>query len=464
METWVPPILAIAYELSLFAAVVFALFGVDDLLVDALALAGVGRGAHVALPDQLTPNVNFAIFIPAWREGDVIGAMLNHALAQWRGIACTLYVGVYPNDLATMLAVAGAARQDPRVRMVLNDEDGPTTKGACLNRLWFELCADLAAGRSRATAVLLHDAEDVVDSAELAVLGQALVQHAYAQIPVIPLMGRKGKWVGRHYCDEFAEAHAKELPVRAGLGAPMPTAGVGCAFRVDALTALARGSGPFCADSLAEDYELGLQLSARGASGQFVIARHANGELVASRGYFPHALGDAVQQKTRWLRGIALDGWDRIGWITNPRGSVRQDVAAIWMLWRDRRAIVAAAAICAAYLAMMLAGIGIALAHYHALPVVIGGAALGWLCVFNMLLFGWRLVMRSVFTARIYGWRQGLMAIARQPVSNFILVLTARRALTDYVRGLRGASLRWDKTTHQFPVPHDTPIHGRTMP
>ena len=43
METWVPPILAIVYELSLFSAVVFALFGVDDLLVDALALAGAGR-------------------------------------------------------------------------------------------------------------------------------------------------------------------------------------------------------------------------------------------------------------------------------------------------------------------------------------------------------------------------------------------------------------------------------------
>ena len=461
METWVPPILAIVYELSLFSAVVFALFGVDDLLVDALALAGVGRGARVELPDQLTPPMNFAIFIPAWHEGDVIGAMLDHALASWRGMACTIYVGVYPNDLATMLAVAGAARHDPRVRMVLNDEDGPTTKGACLNRLWFQLCADLAAGHSRAEAVLLHDAEDVVDRAELAVLGQALVRHAYAQIPVIPLMGREGKWVGRHYCDEFAEAHAKELPVRAGLGAPMPTAGVGCAFRVDALTALARGSGPFCADSLAEDYELGLQLSARGASGQFVIARHASGELVASRGFFPHKLGDAVQQKTRWLRGIALDGWDRIGWISNPRGTVWQDIAAIWMLWRDRRAVVAAGAICAAYLAMVLAGIGTALAYIYALPVVIGGAGLGWLCAFNMLLFGWRLMMRGHYTARIYGWRQGVMAIARQPVSNFILVLTARRALSDYVRGLRGAALRWDKTAHQFPVADDAPLRGR---
>ena len=36
--------------------------------------------------------------------------------------------------------------------------------------------------------------------------------------------------------------------------------------------------------------------------------------VVASRGHFPATLGAAVRQKARWLGGIALSGWDRLGW------------------------------------------------------------------------------------------------------------------------------------------------------
>ncbi|MEI9850211.1 MAG: glycosyltransferase family 2 protein [Sphingomonas sp.] len=111
----------------------------------------------------------------------------------------------------------------------------------------------------RAAAVVLHDAEDVVHPLELRVYADWLRRFDAVQIPVLPLRDPASRFVSGHYCDEFAEAHAKQLLVRQALGAGMPACGVGCAIRRDMLAriAAARGGAPFDAASLTEDYELG---------------------------------------------------------------------------------------------------------------------------------------------------------------------------------------------------------------
>jgi len=464
-------VLQLAFELGLFAAVVFALFGLDDLLLDVLHLAGVGRAEHRRVDERAPVPLCFAVFIPAWREGGVIGPMLRHLVAQWPQPSLRIYVGVYANDLATMLSVAQLAAHDARIQMVINRALGPTTKGDCLNRLWQRLRGDMEQGPWQAQAVLLHDAEDVVDSAELHALGAALHQVDFAQLPVLPLLAAR-RWIGPHYADEFAEAHGKELPVRAALGAPIPLAGVGCAFRVEWLARLGDGAGPFSADCLTEDYEIGLRLAALGAEGAFVRMHADDGRLIASRGMFPQDLAGAVMQKTRWLRGIALEAWGRVGWPVAPAASRWRRAASHWMVWRDRRAVVAAAAIFAGYGAMLLVLVARGLegiaggvpeqnaasspAWTHSL-----GPGLPLLAGCNMLLLVWRQGMRVRFTVQRYGWQQGLWAILRQPVSNVILVMTARRALRDHWYGLRGKPLVWDKTEHIFPeTTHALPIRA----
>jgi adsorption protein B len=451
MEALTLLLAATAFELGLFAACVFALFGIDDLAVDSLYLTGVADPVRAA-PHPATPlQHDFALFIPAWSESRVIGSMLDHCLTAWPSSRLTVYVGVYANDLATMQAVASRVLHDRRVRMVVNDRPGPTTKGDCLNTLWRRHQQDRVMGRVGQGAILLHDAEDVVDPAALPLLDQALVTADYVQLPVIPLMGQGHHWIRRHYCDEFAEAHGKELAIRSALGAPMPTAGVGCAFRVDILERLAGPAGPFPADSLTEDYELGLRLGASGAQGDFVRAVAADGRTVASRGYFPERIDAAVRQKTRWLRGNALEGWRRIGWAQPPGASLARTIVSCWMLWRDRRALLAAVAIFAAYAAMLIGLLALALGAATG-TIVSHGGPLAWLLAsFNLMLLLWRLAMRGWFTSRVYGWPQGVMALLRQPVSNIILVMTAWRALLGHWRGLGGQPLVWDKTTHHFP-------------
>src|SRR3546814_5465370 len=91
----------------------------------------------------------------------------------------------------------------------------------------------------RFEAIVLHDAEDHVHPDELALYRRHLCDAAMVQIPVMPLIKRKERWVGGHYGDEFAEAHGKELAVRSRLGLPLPSAGVGCALTRRTLALLA---------------------------------------------------------------------------------------------------------------------------------------------------------------------------------------------------------------------------------
>lgn len=441
MHWFAPYALRAATEVGLFAGVIFFVFALDDVLLDALWLGQAGR--RDAGMTATTPTMPLAVAIPAWDEGAVIGQMLARLSALWARQPLTIYVGAYANDLATMLAVADAAAHDPRIRLVINDHPGPSTKGACLNAIWARLIADRATGRVMAEGLLLHDAEDGVDAAEPAVVSAALAGADYVQIPVLPLRESAWSWIGGHYCDEFAEAHVRDLPVRSAIGAALPTSGVGCAFRIAALAAIAGHGGPFAAASLVEDYELGICLSAQGYRGRFVRARDEAGRLIATRALFPHRFPASVRQKTRWLLGIALDGWDRLHW---PLGTVAPG-ATMWMLWRDRRVILAAPAIVCGYGSVALFIVALLLGATPSLddPLV------RWLFTINLLLLGWRLAMRAICTGIDHGWAQAMLSVPRLFIANVVLVAIGWRAFARHWRNKPDQAPRWDKTEHHFP-------------
>ena len=222
---------------------------------------------------------------------------------------------------------------DARLRLVVHDRMGPSTKADCLNRLYAAMEKDERRMGRDFAYVLFHDAEDLVDPAALGLLDRVIESGAdFAQLPVEPLPQGGRRWLGSHYCEEFSEAHAKAMVVRDALGAALPAAGVGCAVSREALVQLGsrRAKGlPFEPDSLTEDYELGLAISEAGGSCRFVRARGDDDLLIATRAYFPARLDHIVRQKTRWVHGIALQGWDRTGWS----GGLIEG----WMRARDRR-------------------------------------------------------------------------------------------------------------------------------
>lgn len=302
-------------EAALFAAFGILIGGIDDLAMDLLWLvrAAVRRwtvyrrhapASAATLPPPARPG-RIAIFIGAWDEGAVIGAMLRHALDYVDHADYRLFVGVYPNDPATQAAVEAVRRHHPhgaRVRIVGGMLPGPTTKAECLNRLWAALLAEEEAGGTRFKAIVLHDAEDVIHAQELRVFDRLIERFDLVQLPVMPLVVPGSPFVSGHYADEFAEAHGKQLVVREALGAAVPSAGVGCAIGRDIMTRIAdaRGGQPFDADSLTEDYEIGLRIKELGGNGVFVrLPERESGGLVAVRAYFPATIDAAVRQCDR---------------------------------------------------------------------------------------------------------------------------------------------------------------------
>ncbi|NJC35103.1 adsorption protein B [Sphingomonas jejuensis] len=448
----------VARELALFAAAGILVGGIGDLCVDLLWIARAGwkrlfiysrhrRATAAGFPAADRPG-RIAVFVPAWHESEVIGAMLRTACDHWAGADIRLYVGLYPNDPDTIAAVAAVG--DPRVRAAINPRPGPTTKGDNLNAMWAALLADEAAQGWQAKAIVLHDAEDVVHPAEIRIYDRLIERFDLVQLPVVALVDPAtplfGRMIGAHYADEFAEAHGRTLVVREAIGAAVPSAGVGCAFSRARLAAVAdvRGGQPFDADSLTEDYELGLRIGEAGGRGVFVRVDDGVGGIVSVRAHFPVSLSAAVRQKARWMTGIALNGWDRLGWRGSP--------AERWMRFRDRQAVLAAVVLVAAYGALACWGV-LALAELAGgyRPLVLEPWERALLIV-NVGLLAWRLAMRALFVGRTHGWRQGLASVPRVIVANIVAMMAARRALAHYLHILRGGRAIWEKTTHIFPA------------
>ena len=444
-------------ELILFAAVGLLIGGLDELAVDLLWL---GRAiwrrlivrqffAPTTAATLAAPSApgRLAIFVPAWHEGAVIAQMLENALDRFDHDNFCIYVGCYPNDPDTLHAVWPIAARDHRVRPVLNNRSGPTTKADALNACWRALISDEDQWGYRAKAIVLHDAEDIVHSAELRIFDTLSERFQLVQLPVFPLPDRRSRWVSGTYMDEFAEAHGKTLVVREALGAGVPSAGVGCAVTREVLARAAalHGVGPFQEESLTEDYELGLRVAEAGGRGIFVRMRAAPGEgMVAVRAYFPGTIETAVRQKARWMVGIALAGWDRLGWAGG--------FGERWMRLRDRRALVAAMVIFASYTGLAIQSLlwiadgllGRSSDSFSAPMLVLVEA--------NALLLGWRLMMRWAFVRDTYGTREAFRSIPRVLTSNFIAVLAARRAVSRYLAMRRAGAVEWDKTEHAFPA------------
>lgn len=436
---------AVGRELLLFAGIWIVVGLIDEMAIDLLwfwlRLRGRGRALRFN-PTNGDLGQGAAIFIPCWHEERVIAETIRHARLSWPHPRATFYVGCYPNDPATQLAVEQGAGGDPRVRLVVLERAGPSTKADCLNALYRTMQRDVAEG-AEVGFVVLHDAEDHVHPAGLELIADRLQRADYVQLPVIPEVDPGSRWVAGHYLDEFAENHRKTMVVRDWLRTSLPAAGVGCAFRTEILSRIAayRGSDvPFEAQSLTEDYELGMLVTELGGTSRFVTARDSDGELIATREFFPATLDAATRQKARWLHGIAFQGWDRLGWSRKP--------AEFWMRLRDRRGPLIAIVLAAAYALLviwLIVQIAIWLDVYrppqpHALLTA--------LVVVTTFGLAWRAIMRFAFTAAQYGLGQGLLAVLRMPLANIIAIVSARRAFAAYIASLRGGATIWEKTAH----------------
>jgi len=184
MDAWellLPLLDRATHEIALFAAAGFLVLGIGDIAVDAIwiknCLVRKLLKRQEEEPSGAAPSAGkltgaLAIFVPAWDESAVIGKMLRNSLSALQHADFRIYVGCYPNDRASIAEVEWVG--DPRVRLVVGSEPGPTTKAACLGTLWEAMLADERAEGRLFKAIILHDAEDVVHPHELRIFDELI--------------------------------------------------------------------------------------------------------------------------------------------------------------------------------------------------------------------------------------------------------------------------------------------------
>lgn len=431
------------------------LSGLDDLFVAVVYLAT--RRKRFPWPSDAdlaqTPERRVAIFVPLWREHRVIGQMLEHNLSVIRYANYDIFVGVYPNDELTERAVAEAAQRHPRVHLAVCPHNGPTSKGDCLNWIFRRMEAFELRQRVRFEIIITHDAEDLVHPASLRLINFYSRSYEMVQVPVLALPTPARELTHGIYCDEFAETETKDIPVRQRLGGFLPSTGVGAGFDRASLERLAgsRGGRIFDPGCLTEDYDSGLRFHTMGLRQVFLPIVYDGAGPIATREYFPRTMRAAIRQRSRWVAGIALQGWQHHGWRLPGRQR--------YWLWRDRKGLIGS------LLSPLTNGVSMyAFAAWtagHHSPLGRVPPAIEWVCVAVTAMAGLQMALRAQCCARVYGWRMAALVPLRALWANQVNGLATSAALVQFVKArLRGRDLAWRKTEHVYPA-HRGAAHGR---
>lgn len=462
------------------AAIGFILSGADDLFVDVYyywrrlyrRLLVAKKYSKLTEEDLRTgAEQPIAVMIACWQEQAVIGKMLENTLKWLDYRHYEVFVGTYPNDEDTMLAVAAVQERDPRVHRIVCPHHGPTSKGDCLNWVFEGIRLHEKQHGKKFAAFVIHDSEDIIHPLSLKLYNHLIPRVHMVQLPVVPLEMSWRHFTAGTYLDEFAEFHTKDLLVRERVSGMIPSAGVGTALSREAVELLAasRKNQLFSVETVTEDYDFGFrlkELELKAILLQFAIERtqvvrtglfrrrealRKVKELVATREFFPARFGDAVRQKQRWIFGIVFQGWKQIGWTG---GSGMR-----YMIWRDRKALFTNVINIAGYILLVLY-LGTLLAVWvwprlarPRLPILVPHGSTVWtLVVVATGLMAHRWIQRIVAVRRVAGWHQAVLSIPRVVwgnLINFTAVWGASRQFLSWRK--TGGRVAWAKTTHAFP-------------
>jgi adsorption protein B len=439
-------------------AIWVVLSNLDDLFLDLACLyrwfvTGYLRRRHVRTPTEAdlagAPRKRIAIFVPLWREHQVVRTMIEHNLAAHRYDLADFFIGVYPNDEPTLACARELESRFRNVHVSVCAHDGPTSKADNLNWTFQRMLEFEAEHRTKFDIVITHDAEDLIHPEALRWVNYYSQQYDMVQVPVLPIPTPVTELLHGVYCDEFAEYQSRELPVRQYLGGFLPSCGVGTGFSRRALDRLgaAYSNCIFEPKCLTEDYENGFRLHHLGCSQIFIPITFRGGGIVATRGYFPRLFRPAVKQRTRWMTGIALQSWEMHGW--------RETLGQLYWFWRDRKGLVSNLVGPAANGIFLYGLIRWYAAGMSDRPwtLFLNGSA--WIVdafAVSMALQAVHMAVRIRCSARIYGWKFASAAPLRTVLGNFINTLATVSAIHRFFRAKwTRQPLVWLKTEHAYP-------------
>lgn len=478
--TWWDPIGVVVGWLLAVVSVLFLVSGLDDLFIDI-----VYYSRHLLLPllnknhlrvrftlEELRakPEQPIALMIPCWRESAVIGAAIEHNIQILEYNNYEVFVGVYPNDQATIDVVNEASARFPNVHAVVAANPGPTNKADNLNNMYKGIQLREQQKGERFEIIIMHDAEDVIHPQALKLYNLLMPEADMVQIPIFPLEVDYMNFTHWMYNDEFAEYHTKDVVSRDIIGGIVPSAGVGTGFSrrgLEELSTLYEGH-VFETNSLTEDYAVAVRMRKHNLRSIFIqqfVPRtqkrrrwglfgeevtRSYWEWIATRSFFPTTYRTAVRQRSRWILGIVFQEWRNIGWFGGP--------AVRYCLWRDRKAVFGNVVAVMGYIVFLYAviyGIWYATSpETLVMPILLTRESwLNYILVANLLLLLGRSIQRFIATNKLYGPVPAMLSLLRTPYANVVNFHAMYLAFTQYLRGLAGkAPVTWDKTTNRFPT------------
>lgn len=458
--------------------VLILIFAIDDLFIDIYYWTRkLWRALYVyrkrsTFDEQALLKLKekpIALMIPAWQEVGVIGKMAELAASELDYENYQIFVGTYPNDVATQADVDTVCQRFPNVHKVVCARPGPTSKADCLNNVIASILTFENHTKVKFSGFVMHDAEDVVSAMELRLFNHLLERKDLIQLPVYPFSRGPWHFTAGHYLDEFSEMHGKDMVVREAIVGQVPSAGVGTCFSRRAILKLSEeGDGlPFDVRSLTEDYDIGLRMKQWGMEEIFVqfsvsdakyapFAENAKsrsnsgGKVVCVREYFPKTLSTSVRQKSRWIIGIVFQGMQIHKWSS--------DWKLNYFLWRDRKGVITYFLSFIATL-IVLHILGIWLYEllsddgYRFMSLFKDDQWSVLLIQLNFYFFLNRVIQRMIFVRRYYGITQALVSPLRLLWGNLINFLANIRAIKQVIKqGGNPKHVAWDKTEHEFPT------------
>ncbi len=463
----------IVQNMGLFVALGFIVFSIDDLVWDILNIVrNIRHGELKRLPfeslDAAPPKL-LAVVIAAWHEDNVLEAVVGNLLSslQYPPSMYHVFIGVYPNDEATVRVADALARRHGNVHPIVNARPGPTTKADNVNNVIRAIKRYESERGWRFCSVTIHDSEDVVHPYELKLTSYLLDSYDVLQFPVIPLQKMptlRNIWQGMTigtYADEFAENHYRTMGAREAMSAMVPSAGTG--FVVSHRILDRWGDRPLLPeDSLTEDYKLSLILAERGFKTHFVLEKvprlmdnhTVRWDFVATRSFFPDTFKTAVRQKTRWIYGITMQS-ARVSEIFKPSS---MGFAGRYSIYKDLKAKLGNIMVLPGYLVFLyyLASLVFPLPYMYPRGTLAYG-----LCVFLTLMMVFRQTMRAVAIANFYGFKSMAVACLLPPLmpvrlvwGNIINLTATLKAWKLYFFGTgtkkKPRKVAWSKTDHTF--------------
>jgi adsorption protein B len=463
--------------LILFAALIITLSSLDDFFIDSYYwIRRIWRKFTIYRKhkpfnvNELYKNTEkpIAIMVPAWQEKGIIADMAALAASSFEYYNYHIFIGTYPNDPETQHDVDIVAEHYRNIHKVVTRTPGPTNKSDCLNNIIEHIFMFEKSQNIKFDIFVLHDAEDVIHPLELKLFNHLAEHNDLIQIPVFPFQRKWYNLTAGHYEDEFAENHGKDLIVRESILGFVPSAGVGTALSRKAIERLEEkhDGEVFSVDTLTEDYSLGYELFKEKMKLIFVrvpaeveyttrnrydkLNSGKKQVLITVREFFPSTFKKAVNQKSRWLTGIALQGWQKIGWTDSFKTN--------YILFRDRKAILTNLANVLAYIlvinVLVMTLYSKSTTDTWWFPPIVKEDTLLWiLLIINAFFLLNRILQRMYFTYVVYGIKGALLSFPRIVWGNIINFFAMFKAIRQFFKHKKeGRTVSWDKTTHDFPV------------